>query len=798
MNDSFYTKDIYVERKRIMEIIAERAKEILGDLAYDSYKNIVRSICESEYDYILLVDRKGAAIFRAFLRILKKVDGFGAEKIKPTIISTRVDGSYFFNEDDKILIFDDVLGTGRNIKRITENLRRRKIKNIEFCALAYSEKHLIESNEKKQAAIIELDSRGKPSINFCSKSINLEGNVSASSFLDPIPLFFNYVDDGNNSFLIKDGSYNGNYFLSEKDALTLSERLNRVVHFSLTPYSAYMVHAHFLSELRSQNTVFTYREPKSDSQYFSLPLDIAACDGENVIVEMFYREECDYSSENGYFIGTRVFVNCITQEYLVSPRLFLPSLKKSQILEICNLLGFSGTTFALLEDRGEYGFAFGDSHELFLSEEMMYESATRRVVAVLSAVYGIDFLLKMFVTEQGVKLGDSINMGCKESCEVYDEFILTPFAKSLARYFCADDFSADKNKCSEEMKKFLAKACIAVKENKNGIFDFNNTQKYPPVENLLAEYTSFRQLVNRKRLVEQIADKLFLLLEEDEITSFKHIDLNIRNRGSDRIDTERTVREIFCDTTDFLYEIDKNMYQYKLPPVPTIELLKKVHDKCEGSISYPHLVTAFDSCSEDGSVSLCYYGEVRFDQKYRVASNDYQSDKYLLKDLEEICGNIENVDVLVSCYFQHGELSVIEWCKRFSGTFLFTLSKAANEMELYISGEHSQMNKSDIDEFRKQNYDNGFMYLFAKAIEAQNKEVITNSNHYSDWINKPQPVFTVWNHSSIKDSATIRQKRDFVLAELLDIWRSYLKAKFKWNYAVGSFVDYHTERSNFI
>jgi len=733
------------KRTEKMAEIEKHAKELLGDVAYNDYINIVKSLCKKHtddnpegFDYILLIDRKGSSIFRCFLRIIKeefldKREGGLKEheeflKNLPVIITSRHYGCYDFGgaeniSNKRVVIFDDIINKARNLEQYVSNLYRRGIKNIHFSAFAFCDKLLKMSTRNN--AVIKYDNDKKETYfkfiydddykNEADKGFFTKAYEKNPNFRVPILRL-------ENSYLIKQGYKrnkptlyaNRNFFVPDAEAKDLSYCFNNIIHFSLTPYTAYLSYARFNCELFKRDNF---------KEYAHKDLNVRAYKSKDKNNESFLCYKNDYNHENGYFSGIRIFENKDTREILIHPTLFLPPLKEDQVEELYDKLGFNEFSIDGVKPLNYEEFEkikFNNPHDLsnyirHLERKNKLESAERRIIALLSAIDAIRFIniekdVKRVVN---ISFKEDINLKDIEALD-FDTYILKGFAKSLCRYFLADYLKGDKeqrNVYLNYMIEFLSKS-IKIVENNEELFNFKNTEKYSAKYNLLEDYTnvirdknkiySYKAEVEKlikeekdenkkkeyekykKRIIKniKITEENIICQEKEETKKYQFIKRvkpdKINDSKEDKID------DIFGKIIKELELADDSIIDHKLNPLPIIEvrneIINLISEFCEKNKkeAFLEVVAYIDSCVANGIMSTCSYAESKsYCREVETEENDY----------------------MIISYVQRGELASIIWeinfAKRFNKVFGNNLVYCIEKVTRLLKFHKNTINNSE-------------------------------------------------------------------------------------------------------
>ena len=582
-------------------LLAEKSRELFGDIVHDYFCETVATaliggdankICHdhchfndgwfenyyqdedgnhfSDFDYIVLIARKGFACFKTYMRILKKDI---SKKPKNVILLNSRTTSFFSyslntidsdggkpKKDLKILIFDDLLNKGRNISRIVIEMVRLgiPINNIYYAALGYHTMQIDEPKEDDcQSTWISQDiDKTKYWLHIHGKAnrtlSDSEANIKIRLFL-PESL-------ANEEFLASK-----HLFLDRSRINQRIYNFNKLLHFSLVPYTDYMSYGRFnyaragdLPLAGKQEAVKKLlNEDKALCCFDSHALRIRSCDEMGIDACAFILKAVH---GNGFYLSFRVMHNPLRNELLFYPNLILPALNEPQLCKLYTTLfaGVSGfnEAFAVIypavnETKVEFGQLFDridfsglneeEDYCCRLRKEYVFEHMARSLTCVLSAVFAVQYIAdecllgadKLASTDNAVKL----------------------FSKNLGRYLGIAD-----EECSAS---FLRKCISNYEAGAEDIFAF---EKYSnagcPTLNDLAmyyEYDGMEDITNalQKHYQEKKKDIEYFTESEKKDAYF-----------------------YFSDYINMLSEKDESR-QIKVPPIPTSRIVDMSANACE-------------------------------------------------------------------------------------------------------------------------------------------------------------------------------------------------------------------------
>ena len=671
-----------------MKKIESKAIELLGKDTFDSYLELIKKIIENDkFDYIILIDRKGAAIFRAFLRVLKEEEGITKTK-KSIILSSCVVGSYSFDvkENIKVLIFDDIINRGRNLCRIIKDLYRRGLRNISYTALAYRK------DLKK----------GGDSVSICKNGKEMEIKITDGIFKGGEFSVGIEVFGITELSPFKEGEKGPKVCLEESETKDLAETLNKFVHYSMTPYTAYIAYGRFE---KGEFPKFPNLEFKVPDNYVQLPYDVQICKDVGVEAALYCENE-EYSLTTGYFSGIRVFTNKYIDdkdnnaedetEYLIRPCFFLPPLKKKHIEMLFETLKLDKK---FPEKKTKRNFTEGKTVEQgenkkdleLLATKTQLEIKIRLVTSVLTAIKGIDFAIKAL---DGISEMDIVKV----------------FAKSFARYFFAEEYGdKDKQKeCLNETIDLFIEAKTAI-DNNRGLFNFRSNYQSYDVEQCRDYYllncTDYKDELDKKN--ENIKEIISLKKgEENGYVTYSFVERILENTKDD-------FPRFFSELSIFLDNVDEKIEAYKLFPIPLAETIRLIHKERDyPEYLFPEIIAAFDACIEDGSMGDCVYVE-------RMKDDD---------------------SFMALHYYQHGESAPLEYFKMFIVSWKYLINNINGSLELCADGMTDSEIKTMMNDYKNivSKHSEGFLndlllstfIVFNRGV-ADVKALLNKKNFYS-------------------------------------------------------------------
>ena len=828
MNGKKMCKNKENREEFIVAKITKRAIELLGSKMYESYMRIIKAILkDGNFDVIILMDRKGSDIFRCFFRLFKskfheEISRLTEEmakvgekqeilakledelsKIKeqqktffvklPIIISSRQCASYTFNGNEKVIIFDDVITKGRNIEQFICNLHRRGIKDISFTALAYHENLL--DKQTTNSIVIEPDNKNEPVIRFKyddeHKREEHKGYFTKvkkiAGFEFTVSIFFPLEEEGAYCPLIevqknvaqKPLLKNRDFFFSDDQSKKIAHTFNRLIHYSLTPYTAYTSYGRFLCAAKTLKEAI---ESKLDN-HNAKKLDVAACTEEKVKSWMCYcktKNSKKRNYQNGYFSGMRVFLNDFG-EVLFQPFLTLPSLTTKQVGELYESFKFDsfeigGKNPLYFEKMGKDFqdnniYSDGGKYIKHLSRKSQLESAERRVVSLLMAVETVNFLNNEPAIKQAINLSNKDDK-LLTNTEV-EKFIINTIAKSLKRYFLPTYLSTNAEISDEAQQKiclFLTEAISIVKENPNNIFDFSDVNKYPHVDNLLENYTSILNEVDiyncyrENEITENYLEMIKGFFDTEHSTKFSNLSEEIKTEGSviTKLDNE------LDKFISVLMKADEKMIDRKFYPLPLFEIVQFIMGKfstkdfSSRDELFLELMIIICSCVEDGIISTCIYTE-------RCYNTEVEEDNFL-----------------TSYYTQRGELSLIKHILNFINNF--TKIDGVSNIKYQLQKVDRLINVYYGDRFRtneersslKETFYKRFAFLHYGENDSEKTEQLIRDLKFIE-INKRQTDFG-W-------------QKNKKLLDLVNLFECYLIDRFDYKKRnIGCFLEYKTHK----
>jgi len=548
------------------------------------------------FDYIILVARKGYSIYRALLRAVKaeiKNDEkmlflFNKLSAKVIIINTRTTAFYSFNQLNnnesrkqkstgklKCLLFDDLLGKGRNVTRITISLIIRGIlpENIYYAALGF---HQMQRNKPKEGTVqktwISQDETDK-----CKYYVNFEDEYFDSlinsgktkQYIDAlkrINLFLPY-SVANENFL------SSKLFLERSKANTLSRDFNRYLHYCTVPYTGYMSYTYFNN--RDDNyKLFSFDKLKVDYKKITNILAIDSIKGacEGLILDY------DSNISNGYYTSVRFYKNIETHEVIIHPYVSFPALSGDIVKKLYRTL-FAGI---ILSEYNEvmaqvYNYAsdnnvmgetyraiainfdnFGEEGGIDEKNKNIFEHMSRAVLSVLSAIIGIR------IFEQYRLFSDDYAQNHNKGKEM--------FARNVCRYLCAHKRGDD-----EGSKEEIKSKCIDFLERcYNNVYEISGDDvlvrptfnfkddNYNDECPTLVEWKDYCPDRNKENKINDWENLIRRLDEYPEKSDVKYL-----NRKQKR-------EPIFyiLDIVNYISIIDEHR-KYKIPPIPVKWIIEK-------------------------------------------------------------------------------------------------------------------------------------------------------------------------------------------------------------------------------
>ncbi|MCL2087135.1 MAG: phosphoribosyltransferase [Oscillospiraceae bacterium] len=670
--------------------------ELLGKDTFDSYLKLIKNIIENDkFDYIILIDRKGAAIFRAFLRVLKERAKEKKIEIKPIILSSRVVGNYSFKKTDNVLIFDDIINRGRNLCRIIKDLYRRGLKNISYTALAYRE-DLAETKER--------ESEGD-SVSICKNGEEMKIKIKDKIFKNENGEFSVGIEVFGITELspFKEGEKGPKVCLSEPETKDLAEKLNKLIHYSMTPYTSYTAYARFGTKK------FKDLRLNIPDNYEQLPYDVHVCEDVGVQADLYCEDE-EYSLTTGYFSGIRVFTNEYDTEgeteYLIRPCFFLPPLKKEHIDEMFEKLNFNTINLSSTRrnfSEGETGES--PDHISFLEKKTELEIKIRLVTSVLTAIKGIKFALNAF----------------SASTEITKNEVGKIFAKSFARYFLAKDYGdnyenyENYEKCLQKTADFLDKATKVVNENEE-LFNFKSNKYH-------AESSDDYYLLNYTDYIDKLGSD-YIAIKKDIEEIIKEVEGGYATYAFVKKRLEKTEDDFprfFSELSIFLDNVDEKVKGYKLLPIPLAETIRLIHKEGEyPEYLFPEIIAAFDACIEDGSMGDCVYVE---------------------------CMDSDDNSFVALHYYQHGELALLEYWKRFLAAWKYLINNINGSLELCADG---------MTDFEIKTMMNDYKNIVSERPEGFLKKLLSST-------------FIVFNRDVAVIKALLKEKNFYSIVEKTDV-----------------------------
>ncbi|MCL1878361.1 MAG: hypothetical protein FWF80_05850 [Defluviitaleaceae bacterium] len=479
------------------------ATAMLGQNTYAVFSHEPFSLCKwdtpewfsdhynfDNFDYILMVARKGASTFRTFLRVIAKMADNNGEKErfnkfakKVILLNTRTTVFDEFSNENKgkrkmrILIIDDLLGRGRNALHAVRDMYRMGFEpeNIFYTALGFNQSQAKQGDFEKSRVtrIIKKETDGTYWLEF--NPSELRNNHGSDDFkkYERIRLFLPYsLAHVNADF------FNSTLFLHKCEMNFRSQRFIRFMKFASQPYTAYAAYA----IIRKNSKLFSRlkfddinKNGNERVRRFDAPVtEDVDFPEENESVSYLTVRAC--SEKTSYFSGIQARFNDETDELSIYPRIFLPSLTAVQLREIYVKL-FSvkkidlenvnpmmklvyayaerptDATFRVLPHKFN-NFDWESIEYKQYADDMqakhIYEHMGRIVSLVLAALAGMEF-----AQERGLRLDDAASI----------------FAESVARYLIAHKHGASAIAITKE----LLKNCRINVEGAE-IFDFTSAR----------------------------------------------------------------------------------------------------------------------------------------------------------------------------------------------------------------------------------------------------------------------------------------------------------------------------------
>jgi len=337
-----------------------------------------------QFDYIILVARKGSSSFRAFLPALKYYiknkalrKRFKELADKVIITNTRSHLFYCFNEcknndgtqkdikDLKILIFDDLLAKGRNITRIAISLFRRGFSpdNIYYTAFGYHEMQKFSPNNNFGMSDQVASISPAPNENNCKTGNRYVVNIHSREIAKLIEKKRDELPDNEKSnvekykriplflphSLSKRDFFLSGLFHAKPKMNEMSYSFNKFFHYCSVPYTGYTSYVYFgFYDIFDQENLF-YKSAytklygaKSDFQNMYPKITcwdmfhlnkVKACNDMRIDCRLFVRnnEDKSHNYKNGYFTCVQTFYNGMTNEILLYPFICLPALTETQV-----------------------------------------------------------------------------------------------------------------------------------------------------------------------------------------------------------------------------------------------------------------------------------------------------------------------------------------------------------------------------------------------------------------------------------------------------------------------------------
>jgi hypothetical protein len=241
----------------------------------------------------------------------------------------------------------------------------------------------------------------------------------------------------------------------------------------------------------------------------------------------------------------------------------------------------------------------------------LYEAASRRIACMLSIVYANQWIIESEFTTRKVQ-----------------NALFDNFARSIRRLYRGDTYVHGEHDYISIVKKSIQRCINNVSHCNDATFDFLNN--YPIPDN--CNYQEFIDEIDGGDAQRKL-DIDFLLTET--LSSYSNAD-----DGDDTM----TAYKLFNKVASLINNSDLT-HKFKLPPVPTLEIIYRVHKilypDCEltNELFAQHVVSLY-SANEDARSGCAIYAEpLRFENGERITARPLDKYSFIIADCYQ-CGEL--------------------------------------------------------------------------------------------------------------------------------------------------------------